>query len=147
MLRDSRRSCRSGSAPDLAHFRSDPGQYQSLVTLLAHIITQAGSELTDGGEENGETNGPNGGNGNGSIDRTRQGVSGFNGRGNIGDGRGGRGLTKNFDRRQAGDRRLAADAMTTLREIDRAGFFNRFPEARHIQTGDYSGHIDSRFRR
>ncbi len=37
--------------------------------------------------------------------------------------------------------------MNTLRQIDRAGFFNRFPEARHIQVGDYSGHIEARFRR
>ncbi len=125
----------------LERLRSDPEQFQSLLTLLAHVVAAASSGApgeTNGGENNGQSNGPNGGNGNGSIDRTRNGVSGFNGRGSIGDRR---------DRRGASDRQLAQDAMTIIGELDRAGFAQRWPEARHIQTGGYSGYVESRYRR
>ncbi len=119
----------------LQRFRSDPEQFQSLLTLLAHVVAAASSSMPNGGETNGGE--PNG-NGNGSIDRTRQGVSGFNGRGNIGDRR---------DRRGASDRRLAQDTMSIIGELDRAGFAQRWPDAARISVGNYSGHIESRFRR
>ena len=118
----------------LKKFRSDPDQQAGLLSLLANIVANEHAAVngqtngqTNGGQTNGQSNGnDNGGNGNQRNSR----------------------LTGTYDnRRQAGDRRMAADAMDVVRAIDRAGFLTRFPEARHIQVGNYSGYIDGRFRR